>query len=248
MTLCTARGTYGAGSELATWAWGRTYQPDASKRPVIYFTGANGDDRDFFNTAASGSQIAPRLVDVRIPFISAAFGSPPYAWGNDTSQTRIGQAWTQVKAALGTKTDKFVGIGVSKGATALLNYTRNNPANVAALLLIVPAVNVDDIYTNNRNGLATEIDTAYGGAGSWSTAKATHDPSLNEATHASQAIPMKLIYGDSDTTVIPSTVTGFASAVGASVITQAEAGKGHLDTAPTIDPVEDVLKFIAGYL
>lgn len=244
--LCTSRGVgqYVA-SEAHTLAYGRRYKADGTVRPVVYFTGGPGDDRDFLTSTASGNQIAPLLAHLNVPVISAAFGGADQ-WGNDTAQTRIGQAWTFVKSALGTKTDKFVGIGVSKGATALLNYTRANPTNVAALLLIVPAVNLTDIHDNNRSGNAANIEAAYGGAAAWTTAAAAHDPALNTATHASQAIPTFIIYGDADTTILPSSVTSFASAVGAS--TQLVTGGGHLTTAPALDPVAHVWSKLNKYL
>lgn len=230
-------------SEGSTLAYKRTYRANSAKRPVIYFTGGPGDDRDFLTATASGSQITPVLSETGTVFVSAAFGGANQ-WGNDTTQTRIGQLWTYVKAQAGTKTDKFVGIGVSKGATALLNYTRNNPGNVAALVLIVPAVNVSDIYDNNRSGLAAGIDAAYGG--SWAANKATHDPALNASTHASQAIPMKLIPGTTDTTVLASVVSAFGSTVGATV--QGVTGTDHLTTAPALNPVADVWGFLAAYV
>lgn len=229
-------------AEASSAFYGRLYKRDGTRRPVIYFTGGPGDARDYLTASSSGKQIAPVLADAGIPVISAAFGGAAL-WGNDISQARIGQLWTYVKTQLGTKADKFVGIGVSKGATALLNYMRANPGNVAAFVGIVPAVNMTDIHDNNRGGNQASIDTAYGAA--WAANAATHDPSLNTATHASQAIPTKLINGDSDVVVIPSTVSAFASAVGATLVTK--AGTDHLATAPAIDPVEDVLRFVGPY-
>lgn len=236
-------GGYAPG-EAATTIVGRLYKNDSTKRPVIYFTGGPGDDRDFLTAPASGSQIAPRLVDAKIAVISAAFGGAAQ-WGNDTAQARIGQAFSFVQATLGTKGDKFVGVGISKGATAMLNYARNNPSKVAALVLIVPAVNVSDIYDNDRSGLAAAIDAAYGG--SWASAKATHDPALNTATHAAQGIPMKLCYGGADTTIMPQTVLDFAAATGATAV-QIGPTLDHLTTAPAMDPIGDVLAFIDPHL
>jgi hypothetical protein len=232
-------------SEAHTVAWGRLYKKDATTRPLIYFTGGPGDDRDFLTSTASGSQLAPRLAEIGVPIISAAFGGGGQ-WGNDTAQSRIGSAFTFVQSRLGTKTDKFVGIGVSKGATALLNYARNNPTLVAALLLIVPAVNVADIHDNNRSGLATEIENAYGGAAGWTSAAPTHDPAQSTAAFASMGLPVRMHYGANDTTVLPSVVQSFATATGFTAIQH--AGTDHLTTGPTLDPVEDAWKFLATYL
>lgn len=245
--LCTSRGVgqYVA-AEAHTLAYGRLYKQDGSKRPLIYFTGGNGDDRDFLTTPASGSQIAPALADRGVPMISAAFGGT-YEWGNDTAIARIGQAWTYVKAQLSPKQDQFVGIGVSKGATALLNYARANPANVAALLLIVPAVDVSDIHDNNRGGNAAGIETAFGGAAGWASAAATHDPSLNLATHKSQSIPIKMLYGGGDTVITPASVKHFADGTGA-LASQISPTTDHLTTAPAIDPDADVWTFLGSYV
>ena len=242
--LCTSRGVgqYVA-SEAHTLAYGRLYKPDASRRPVIYFTGLSSD-RNFIEGTASASHVPPRLARLGVPFISAEFGGTGL-WGNATTQTRIGEAWAYVKAALGTRTDKFIGVGVSKGATAVLNYARANPSDVAALVLIVPAVDVSDIYDNNRSGNAAQIDAAYGG--DWAGSKATFDPALNTATHASQAIPMKLFYGGADTTCTPATITAFATAVGGTAV-NVGADLDHLTVGPEIDPVEDVWEFVASHV
>lgn len=233
-------------AEAHTVAFGRLYKPDATRRPVVYFTGGPGDDRDFLTATASGSQITPGIVDGPVSFgvISAAFGGAEQ-WGNDTTQTRIGQAWTQVKSQLGTKTDKFVGIGISKGALALLNYARNNPSNVAAIVGIVPVVNLTNFYADNAAS-QTNIDAAYTDHAGYLAALATHDPNLNTATHLSQAIPMKLFYGTSDASIRSADVTSFASAVGATA--QSMGATTHLTTAPAIVPTGDILSFIGPYL
>lgn len=244
MSLCTTRGV-GAyvASEAHTAAYGRFYVRQAT-RPVIFFTGGASGDRDFLDNGASANQLTPRLVEMGVPIISADFGGPNL-YGNDTTQTRIGQIWTYVKTLMDTKTDKFIGIGVSKGFTALANYTRNNPNNVAALVGIVPGVSLTNVYADNAS-LQAGIDAAYTDHATFLTALPTHDPLLNTATHASQGTPMKLIWGDSDTTVRPADIATFASAVGAS--TKILAGATHLTTPPQVDPWLDIQPFIAPYV
>lgn len=242
--MATSRGVglYVA-AEAHTCVWGRPYKPDATRRPVVYFTGGAGDDRNFLTAAGSGNHIPPVLSEAGVPLISAAFGGAEQ-WGNDTTITRIGQAWTQVKSQLVTKTDKFVGIGVSKGYAALDNYARANPNNVAALIGIVPAADVSDIFDNNRSGLAANINAAYGG--NWAASKATHDPNLNRAGRLALGIPTLLIYGDNDTTVLAPNVVAYAAAIGAEA--RSVGAFGHLDSAPQIDPVEDILGFLDAYV
>lgn len=231
-------GAYAAG-EAHSIALGRGYKP-AVKRPVIFFTGGPGDARDHLTTPASGSHITPVLTRVGFAVIGAAFGGGSL-WGNDVSQTRIGQVWTQVKAEVAPKTDKFIGIGVSKGYTALDNYARANPANVAALVGIVPVVDLTDIRDNNRAGAQASIDAAYGG--NYAAQKATHDPALNAGSRP--AIPTLLLYGTDDQTVLAAKVQAFAAA--ASLTARSLGAFDHTTTAPRVSAVEDVLAFIDAY-
>lgn len=221
-------------SEAHTCASGRLYKGSSSRRPVVYFPGGVGGDRKFLDDSTTGSQIGPLLAECGYPIISAAFGGPSL-WGNSTTATRIGQAWTQVKSQLSTATDKMLLIGVSQGATAALNYAKSNPSNVAAIVGIVPAVDIQDIDTNNRGGASTAIQTAHGGAPS---------DALTPAKNASSftAIPQKLYYASDDTTVIPSTVTTFAATSGASTVNLGAVGH----TAATVDP-QSVVSFLSQY-
>ncbi len=230
-------------NEAHTCLFGPTYEPDGTRRPAIVFTGGPGDDRDFLTSIASGSTIYPTLARAGIPMLSAEFGGPAQ-WGNDTSKRRIGQAWRRATSQLGTRADKFVGIGVSKGYVALDNYARENPTSVAALVGIVPAANVSDIYDNNRSGLRPRISAAYNG--DWPGAAATHDPSRNIVVRAGLGIPTLLIAGERDETVLPETVADYGAAIGAAVKTK--TGADHMTTAPAVEPLEDLLAFLLPYL
>jgi pimeloyl-ACP methyl ester carboxylesterase len=111
-------------------------------------------------------------------------------YGNDTSVTRIGQLITFVQGAsspLQAAAGKVHILGVSGGATAAFNYARANPANVASLYLIAPAVDMLAIY-NTPARLAfvsltqAEMNKAYNngvddGGTAFLAAMPTHDPS-----------------------------------------------------------------------
>lgn len=235
MPLVTSRGVgqYVA-SEAHTFLTNRLWKNGTARRPIIYFTGGPGDDRDFITATASGSQVPSVLAESGFPIVSAAFGGANM-WGNDTSIARIGSAWTYIKSQLSPSTDKFIGVGVSKGVTALLNYAKANPSNVAAIAGFVPAVDIQDIYTNDRAGAASSISTAYGGA-----PPDDHTPAKNAASYT--GIPIKLWYQSDDTTVIPSTVTTFAATAGATTVNTGTGGH----TAANVDAVQ-VAAFLAAY-
>lgn len=226
----TGLGQYVAGEKHVALR-SRLYRHNGTRRPIIFFPGGVGGHLAFLVTPINGSQITPVLADAGYPMISADLGGGS-DWGNDEAQTRIGQAWTQVKAELSTATDKMLLVGVSQGATAALNYAKNNPTNVAAVACLVPAVDIQDIYDNDRAGAAAGIAAAYGG----SRPPDTHNPADNTA--ALSGIPIKLWYATDDTIIFPATVTDFAAAVGATAVSLGAVGH----TAETI-PAKDVLTF-----
>lgn len=210
-------------SEAHTCLSERLYKRTATRRPVVFFPGGVGGDRKFLTSTVDGSAVALALAEAGFPLISAEFGGPSL-WGNATTATRIGQAWTQVKTELNTLTDKMLLVGVSQGATAAFNYAKSNPTNVAAIVGLVPAVDIQDIHTNNRNGSAASIEAAHGGA---------PPDALNPADNTASftAIPHKLYYASDDTTCIASLTTTFAAASGGTTVNLGAVGH----TAATVD-------------
>lgn len=218
IATCTATGVdTAAGSDDWTVLFPYLYQANGRKRPVIVFTGGPGDDRDFIVTAASGAHVPPVLATAGWPLYSAEFGGTNL-WGNPTTVTRIGQAWTKVKALMDTAVDQFIGIGVSKGATALLNYAKDNPADVAGLALFIPAVDIQDMHTNDRAGSAASIAAAYGGG----APPDSSNPADN--TGALDAIPQEIWRSTNDTACVQSVVDSYATAVSATVHSLGAAG------------------------
>lgn len=236
---------YGAyvANEYSTVITGHDYKP-AKARPIIWFGGL-ATDREFLDAAFSGPQIAPKVAEYgNCAIFQGEMGG--LLWGSDTAQTRIGQAWSYVKTLTGCATDKMILVGLSKGVLGCLNYARNNPTKVAAVVGMIPAVNLQNVYTDTGVPGQTSIEAAYTDHAGYLAALATHDPSLNIETHATQGIPMKFIYGDADTVVRPADILEFAEGVGAE--TQAIAGGTHTSTPPAVIPSTHVLDFITPYL
>jgi hypothetical protein len=231
MTVTTRGIDVAAASENYSSFFGRLYKPDASKRLVLAFTGGPGDDRDFITTSASASHIFEGLADYDRPVFSAQFGGADQ-WGNSTALDRISKAWTKAQAVLSTRTDKFIGIGISKGGTALLNDYVLNPTRYQALALFVPAVDIQDVFDNNRGGNQAAINTAHAGRPS-----NANNPAAHPTSYANVPIT---IWAASDDIVTPiATMKNFASASNASL--KDMGAVGH--TAANV-PIDEVLRFL----
>lgn len=149
-------------------------------------------------------------------------------WGNDTARNRMIDGATYVRTRGASASKDLVIAGASAGAPTGLYWALNNLTDVAAIALIVPTVDMADIYDNNRNGLAASISTAWGTGAAWEAAEPTRNP-INYADDLA-AIPIGIWYAPDDTTVVPATVTAFAAAHGNTTLTSM-GNVGH--TLPT---------------
>lgn len=197
---------------------GDDYRP-GEKRLVIFFSGAAGDEERFL--AEDYAPLSIALAEAGYPIISAEFGGG-YQWGNGLAQERIGQLWRFGIRELGARSDGLLGIGVSKGATALLNYASSFPGDVAAVAALIPAVDVTEIHDADEE-MGVEIEAAYGGRDGYAAAIETHDP-VRRAEEF-RALRLRCWYSDDDPSVPPATVKGFAARAGAE--TESIGAVGH---------------------
>lgn len=232
-----------ASNEVYELAADRTYSHDASIRPIIYFPGGTATHANFLTDLAQGNHLPPALANLGWPLISADFGGGSQL-GNDNAIDRVGKAWTKVKAELGTATDKFIGVGLSQGATALFNYVKAGyGANVAAIVSIVGAIPMDAIHDEDRGpGLQASINNAYGSSALWEAAKATHDPSAYAADLA--GLPIRLYYATNDPVYTEAEQLAFKAAVGSSCSSVSLGAVGH--SGQTV-PAADLLDFVEAY-
>jgi predicted alpha/beta hydrolase family esterase len=231
MALSTSTGTgqYVA-SETHVGCTGR-YTNAGAKRAVLIHGGRG-------QTALSNmppDTITRLVVETGAPVMYADYVDGKQ-WGNDTVQSRISSLWTFAQSSFGAKTDKVVLYGASMGGPCMLNWAIANPTKVAAIALVIPAVDLGDIYDNNTTAslgftASTDIDAAYGGAGSFSgTVRTTHNPTLNASALA--GIPILQFYSGNDPVCRPATQTAFQAAVGSSCTIVNMGNYGHAAPSP----------------
>lgn len=227
-------------AEPAGWAGG--------VRGALYFHVAGATASTFMDSTLTGELHLIAAIAKQYPVLSIDAGGQ--SWGNATALARAADGQTRLQGTpitpngpYGAKAGKIILIGSSMGAQLALNYAKANPTLVACVVGIIPVVDVQDIVTNNRAGLAASVNAAYGGAYSNATYGATYNPAVYAASYN---IPTQLWYASDDTTTIASAVTAFAAA--AQNVTATSVGAlGHTSAAVEAVPRASVLSFIAKY-
>lgn len=128
-------------------------------------------------------------------------------WGNATGVSRVGAARSYLVNTWGCTSVGLV--GVSMGALNLLNYWKANPALVAFMALVEPAIDINDVYSAATN-TQTSINAAYPAAYN----NATHGPTSNPGVWIQTAVPstttpMKLWTASDDPTARPAAANAF---------------------------------------
>lgn len=189
----------------------------ANKPAILYAHGRGGTARDFFDPSVY--RILKAFIDAGYPFIANDLGGTSN-FGNDTSILRLGQtkAFAQ-SAAVGAKPGKVILFSVSMGGLAVCNWARQNKADVACIVMTVPATELQYFHDtpNILPGVdvTAEMNAAYGGASAYSAAIPTHSP----LTYASEIadLPIAIHYNTDDTMANPARVEAFGAAVGATM-------------------------------
>lgn len=215
--------------------------PGQLQTPLDYVSDANPNQQTFFRELMR-TGTAGAVIDATVA-----------GWGSDlTGHDAVGAIETTriYLSNLGCATDKIVLVGASAGVTDALNYTRTYPSKVAALIGIMPAVDLDDIRDNNRGSARANINTAWGmTVGSTSAtealpSRANPNTTTNAASIASSGAPVGLYYSTADTIVIASTVTSFASKLGVTP-TVISTSVDHSDALFGLVDMDEVVDLIA---
>jgi pimeloyl-ACP methyl ester carboxylesterase len=190
----------------------RSYNFDATKRPVVY---AHSFGQDAMEVLLP-TQLQPAtatLADAGLPVVSGDLAGTA-TWGNDTAQARYGTLKTFSQGAIVQgKAGTVLGLAFSMGALTLLNWARANPTLLAAIALICPVVDLAYEHDNNINGFAAGIETAYTNLAGYTAAVATHDPMQNTAAHTSGP-PIHIWRASDDAIAVTARQDAFISAVG----------------------------------
>lgn len=211
---------------------GRLYRP-GEKRPVAYCPGVGANALTFLTSPHD--PVPKAVANAGLPVGSFDFGGSAL-WGNDTARTRVGTARTFMHTRLAPRTDKLLLIGGSMGGATALRWAIQNPTQVAAIALFIPAVDLQDIVANNRGGYAASVTTAYGG-----TPTDAQNPADQAATLVS--IPITIWYASDDPICAAATVQAFGAACGATMVNMGAVG--HSFSASTY--AASVTGFLGAY-
>lgn len=193
------------------------------------------------NYRNAAEKLARHGFNVCAPDLGAVAGVSD-TWGNATAMSRMDDAWAWIKNAAGggAKTDKVCLVGGSMGGLNAVNWASRNPTKVAAIALVIPALDLEDIYVNDRGpGLRAQIQAAYGGAPDYTQ----RSPLLLASSIA--GIPTRVWYSTNDVVTPAATTLSFIGSVGQSVSARSMGAVGHTFLAVSPD---EVLAFLAPYV
>lgn len=173
-------------------------------------------------------QIQSWLADCGWPVVTPDLGGDTAC--NDTGSSRVAEAraWLQASPR-SAKPGKVILLGWSEGGGTAMKYALDNPGNVAAMVLLQPLSDLQDIVTNNRGGFAALVNAAYSGGYSDGTYGADHNPKLFASTLAAANIPAWVAYATDDAVVIPSSVAAVVSGLGSTATVGFTSTGGHGD-------------------
>jgi hypothetical protein len=153
--------------------------------------------------------IADSFAEVGYVVLATDMGGPS-PWGNNAARDRAIDTASYLRIR-GASSESLVAAGASLGTPAALYWALNHPFDVAAVALIVPTVDINDIYVNNRAGLAARIAAAWGSASAWEAAEPTRNP-INYA--ADLTFPIGIWYAPDDPVCVRASIEAFAAAHG----------------------------------
>lgn len=160
-------------------------------------------------------------------------GDMGYNYGNSDHISAIGAGFTDLVNNGGAKAGKFFGVGASMGALGLANYAKGNPTNIGALVLIVFAGDLLQLYNEGAPGNGY-IDTAYGIAGAPGPSVLNASSPAAYGAGALPNVPILLLSSDNDP-VAMTTAQQQAWASGHSNITvQSMGAVGHTVPSGTL--------------
>lgn len=214
--------------------------PNPALPGILYLHGNTGDSSEPLRPELYA--LFNALTDAGYTILSSLWTGTSN-WANESTILKINDGKTYLQNTLGAKAGKVIVIGSSAGAAAAMVWASRYPNAVACVVGMLPVSDLSDIVTNNRGGAAPSVNSAYPGAWNDTVYGPTHNPLVIAQNGGLNRVKMRLFNGDSDTTVIPSTVQALASAAEANTVLTSVPGGHAWATYAAINPA-DVLSFI----
>jgi pimeloyl-ACP methyl ester carboxylesterase len=206
----------------------------AARNPVVY---CHGGSADALQAAGVGLAAIPGVLAAltRALFTIAAPTLGVAHWGNPAARARIADAvaWLEANRAVA---GPAILVGTSMGAAAALNYAADNPGDVAAVVGIIPAVDLQAVRVADTGGARAGRDAAYGVA-----YPAALPAGANPAARVAELDVPVLLCTASDDAISVNAGT-FAAAIGAELVDVGALGHDN-DAVAAVDP-EAVAAFV----
>lgn len=165
-------------------------------------------------------RITTRLAGAGFPCISGdmcitgAAAPERDKWGNSAGEAFHDDLRSHAIATWGADPDTFAMFGLSAGAAACAWYVKQNLAECAAFVGVVPCINLLHVHDDSPALLALGIDYAYTDHAGFIAAEPTHS-AINIASAGDfDGLNSLMIHGATDTVVRTADVSAFAALVG----------------------------------
>lgn len=212
-----------------------------TRPPILYMHGAGGNASEAVGDGVPS--VRTLLYEVASAGYTISVPTTTLLWGNTTCINRMTDSIAWNRTSLGSSNDPVVLIGASHGAVSSLSWISENPGTVACAILIIPAVDMEDIRTTNALGMRTSIDAAWG-----VSYPAPLPPGANPAQNTNDYLstPIQIWYADDDTICTTALTTAFGATISAEM--HSVGNLGHTDAAIAAVDSAQVLSFINTYV
>ncbi len=241
-------GQYVASERHTAWL-PKQYKPNGQTRGVIYCPPKG-------QTAANviTDYMAAAIVDAGLPLVSFDFGNidgTTPKWGaavaTAVSASRFASAFSYAQSAFGFKSDGVLLYGGSHGGITATDIAKAQVDNGTGSLIrgvasTIPTLDLVYVHDNDVGTSAAGIETAYGGAGAYTTALPTHSPAASGFAATMTTIPHHIVYSTDDPFTPVAIYTAYATAAGANTVLQSQGAVGH---NVTINPAETIAFLLA---
>lgn len=234
-------GRAGTVGEADTLLFPPSYNMNDPRMGVLYLHGAAGNAQTINrrDTSPGEYDLVHGIVSAGFPVCAIDAGGA-FTWGSAaaTAAVEAGRAYLQ---ASGAKAGKVAVCGTSMGGLTCLAYHRDFAANVACALGVIPVIDLEDVYQNDRG--AQGFQTSIGGV--WGTVApaslpAGASPAQNVETYA--GLKLRVYYSTTDGICLPQLTTAFCDAIGEEHFSV--GALGHSQEAVSAVPLGDVIEFL----